>query len=165
MEFWLANLRLPSSQWNLARSKRRYSIHGAADIRSPNGSGNNVNASQVGTSTPTCNVSVVPNSGSWSLLQLKFLPGILSWSPCSHIPVDNHHEAWVKLTLVPPNAGVVLDLIDQEEGNLTNLPERQQDYANEFITGRKKYVLLQVMIGVFCLVLIRLIVQTSHHSK
>lgn len=40
--------------------------------------------------------------------------------------------------------GVVLDLIDQEEGNLTNLPERQQDYANEFITGRKKYVLLQV---------------------
>ena len=100
MEFWLANLRLPSSQWNLARSKRRYSIHGAADIRSPNGSGNNVNASQVGTSTPTCNVSVVPNSGSWSLLQLKFLPGILSWSPCSHIPVDNHHEAWVKLTLV-----------------------------------------------------------------
>ena len=102
MEFWLANLRLPSSQWNLARSKRRYSIHGAADIRSPNGSGNNVNASQVGTSTPTCNVSVVPNSGSWSLLQLKFHPGILSWPPCScsHIPVDNHHEAWVKLTLV-----------------------------------------------------------------
>lgn len=39
---------------------------------------------------------------------------------------------------------MVLDLIDQEEGNLTNLPERQQDYANEFITGRKKYVLLQV---------------------
>jgi hypothetical protein len=42
------------------------------------------------------------------------------------------------------DSGVALDLIDNEEGQLTNLPEHQQDYANEFITGRKKYVLLQV---------------------